>query len=794
MTPRSGRAPLAALLSTSLVALGMAVAVPASADTVDTSGPEITVKDSSVGADGRYRTAGFKLHDASKVDKVELNGVVKDLTDSTWSDVNGVKPGRFGGVEGANTLVAYDALGNTTTLEFVLDTTGPQVTVKDSSDGADGRFREVSFKLHDASKVAGLTLNGVEKDLTDNVWSDLNFVKPGAFGAVEGTNTLVVSDALGNETTLEFVLDTTGPEITVKPGSQGADGRFREVSFKLHDGSKVDKVELNGVVKDLTDNVWSDLNFVKPGAFGAVEGTNTLVVSDALGNETTLEFVLDTTGPEITVKPGSQGADGRFREVSFKLHDGSKVDKVELNGVVKDLTDNVWSDVNGVKPGTFGGVEGDNTIVAFDVLGNTTAMEFVLDTTGPTVTTKDDTIGGDGHYRSVSFKLHDASKVAGLTLNGVEKDLTDDVWSDLNFVKPGVFGAVEGTNTLVVSDALGNTTTVEFVLDNERPVVEITAPTAGASTSADEAGDVVLTATDNTLLRRIGANLYKDGTFYGPIGSTSAATAIGEASWTGSWALPTDLPAGSYTVRVGAFDLAGNWGGANVDIVIEESEGTEGEDADGTDTGDGLSLEGSTVSSTSVDGVPWILFDVYLSDPQNESTGNTAYLELTDGTNTTEIELGELVDGRLTGSVLWPGAELEEDGTPSAFPDWALVDGTWTRSEGEYAWTLGDVSATLRVNPELQVEIAYPTDAGPQVTDGVEELEPVETEDDAVAEQAVAVDTDTSAEPVADTADASATGSELATTGAPTAWLALGAVLLIAAGGSFLFLRRRVRA
>lgn len=178
------------------------------------------------------------------------------------------------------------------------DTTAPQVTVKEGEQltrGADGRYAKVSFKLHDEGKVDRLTLNGVEKDLTDDVWSDLNGVVPGVFGAVEGRNTLVVRDVAGNTTTVTFVLDTTGPQVTVKDGESftvGADGTYSRVSYKLHDPAKVDRLTLNGVVKDLTDNTWSDLNHVVPGAFGAVEGENTLVVLDSLGNATTVVFTL----------------------------------------------------------------------------------------------------------------------------------------------------------------------------------------------------------------------------------------------------------------------------------------------------------------------------------------------------------------------------------------------------------------------------------------------------------------------------------------------------------------------
>ncbi|GAB4085989.1 hypothetical protein GCM10028784_26190 [Myceligenerans cantabricum] len=105
-------------------------------------------------------------------------------------------------------------------------------------------------------------------------------------------------------------------------------------------------------------------------------------------------------------------------------------------------------------------------------LRDLTVTATPTDGTDPTVTVKDGaqfTRGADGTYSKVSFKLYDAGRIDRLTLNGVEKDLVDNVWSDLNFVRPGVFGALEGDNTLVVRDVAGNTTTVEFVLESPVP-------------------------------------------------------------------------------------------------------------------------------------------------------------------------------------------------------------------------------------------------------------------------------------------------------------------------------------
>ncbi len=86
----------------------------------DTVAPTITVKSGSKNFDGTYRTVSFTLFDEGKVDYLTLNGVVMDLTDRSRSQLNGVKPGRFGARTGRNELKVYDIAGNVTTLTFVL--------------------------------------------------------------------------------------------------------------------------------------------------------------------------------------------------------------------------------------------------------------------------------------------------------------------------------------------------------------------------------------------------------------------------------------------------------------------------------------------------------------------------------------------------------------------------------------------------------------------------------------------------------------------------------------------------
>lgn len=297
-------------LASALVVAGPATAALAET-AVDTVKPVVTLDDAPAVFNGA--AVDFVIHATDDVELTKIvgnlykDGVLFKSTQVTATGLAGTHTVDLGSLaDGAYSLKynARDAAGNvaqTKTFDFVIDNTAPTVTVKAESVASAGRYKSVSFKLFDAGKIDKVEINGFTKDLSNNAWSDVNGVKPGSNGAVEGTNTLVAYDVAGNAATVTFVLDTTGPVITVKPESLGSNGFYREVSFKLHDPALVDLVVLNGQTKDLSNNAWSDLNGVKPGTFGAVEGLNTLVAQDALGNTSTVDFTVDTIKPVLTL-------------------------------------------------------------------------------------------------------------------------------------------------------------------------------------------------------------------------------------------------------------------------------------------------------------------------------------------------------------------------------------------------------------------------------------------------------------------------------------------------------------
>lgn len=120
-------------------------------------------------------------------------------------------------------------------------------------------------------------------------------------------------------------------------------------------------------------------------------------------------------------------------------------------------------------------------------------------------------------------------------------------------------------------------------------------------------------------------------------------------------------------------------------------------------------LAGSVAVGECINDAPYISYTVTLTDPDGQvAGGGSASLLLSSGANSVTIPLGTLVDGELSGKVLWPGASVDGAGNPTGWPGWAFVDGEWVETTGNFAWTRGSISAVLQVNPDLAVPLSYP--------------------------------------------------------------------------------------
>ena len=124
------------------------------------------------------------------------------------------------------------------------------------------------------------------------------------------------------------------------------------------------------------------------------------------------------------------------------------------------------------------------------------------------------------------------------------------------------------------------------------------------------------------------------------------------------------------------------------------------------------SLEGTLVQSQCVDGIPWVVYDVKLVDPDGLSADDgTATFTFTAAAHPGESFVTTVPLG--AGSLLWPGASAEpnEDGSftatnwPGYTPD---VDGWAAVGDENYGWTRDGVDVTIEVDTSMTVSLAYP--------------------------------------------------------------------------------------
>lgn len=164
---------------------------------------------------------------------------------------------------GEFTFMATDTAGNVTKVKVIIsniDKTPPEVT------NVINGFA-YNTNVAPAFNEGTATLNG------DTFTS-------GTTVSTEGNYTLVVTDAVGNGTTVSFTIDKTAPVVSGVVNNQYTK---EGVTPTFNEGTAT----LNG-------------NTFISGTIVSTEGTYTIIVRDVAGNETTVTFTIDKTAPSLT--------------------------------------------------------------------------------------------------------------------------------------------------------------------------------------------------------------------------------------------------------------------------------------------------------------------------------------------------------------------------------------------------------------------------------------------------------------------------------------------------------------
>jgi LPXTG-motif cell wall-anchored protein len=429
----------------------------------------------------------------------------------------------------------------------------------------------------------------------------------------------------------------------------------------------------------------------------------------------------DLTGPTVTVKPESEGSDGVYRSVSFKLNDPSKVDYVTVNGLKKDLSDNVWSDLNGVRPGVFGAVEGVNTLVVFDTLGNSTTITFTLEAQFDAPTVKIDSIESDrsgdgGHYTdeqvtvSVSvgkgtFDLvrgHVAVYDANGKSVGASVKQTKDPASWQLVLDAGM---APGTYHVLASaiDANGNTAQQEKatfeIVAYQAPGVEITAPGHGTESTVGETVDVDALVTEGTHGTASVVLKVTDAAGAETVHPLHGVSSLARSVGTTYRAALEGLEPGTYELKATVADTTGHEAGEvsseSVSITVKATDASGG-DEDGDDTGggddggsgtdtDGTDTDGTDTDGTGTDGTD-------TGDGSGTSSGSTDTRStggLADGGSIGDAALVLPAEPSLQGSA---GSGSADSGSTGSA---ATTDASSGTSTGALATTGADTAGIL---------------------------------------------------------------------------------------------------
>lgn len=475
---------------------------------------------------------------------VTVNGVAADVSGDSFT-ATGVSL-----TEGDNSLVAtaIDQVGlsvDSQAVVVVLDTLPPTVTIDElpvlTSDAAITVTGTVSDPHLDT-----VTVNGVVATVTDVQWVVVDLPLS------EGQNSIVATavDTLNHSADSaprNVERDSTPPTIIITDPANGAqlDIRTVTVTGTVSDPNLQD-VRVGAVVATVDGNTFTAVDVALP------EGESSLiaVATDTLdntGQSDPVQITVDTLPPIVSLDPPPDPLVGDPLVTVSGQIDEPHLESLTVNGQPAAISDDTFTAEVTL-------VEGMNTITAtardtFNHEAVSNEIFYQLDTTGPVLVVETPEPGellGAAAVDVTGTVVDDS--ISTVTVNGYGADKVGEAFSldalPLN----------EGPNTITVvaSDIVGNSTTVEVPVDVDSlaPVVTITTPTDG-SIAFGRTIPVAGTVVDSHL-----ASVTVNGVPAAVVGTAFSVDAL-------------PLGDGSNTITAIAIDALGREGSATVTVMLD---------------------------------------------------------------------------------------------------------------------------------------------------------------------------------------------------------------------------------
>ena len=568
--------------------------------------------------------------------------------------------------EGPHTVVirAIDNAGNSVTamVTFVVDTVPPSLSITSPDDGSvlSTTWVEISWSATDATT----TVTGYEYRINSGgVWSEWSGITLDLMhnftGLADGQHIIEVRayDLLGNmaEARLDVTIDTLGPQVDFTSPVGGSCINTGEVTISWTGDDATTAVA--GYQYRINGGDWKPIGLAESITLELPDGEYTIEVMayDIVDNEgiTSLYFIMDSTDPTVTIVEPNDGAylDSGDVHVEWTGDDatsGIKSYQYRING-------GAWSENTTATSHIFTGLADGVYVIevrSWDRSNNSASVQVsvTVDTVPPTIDIESPQEGAYLDDRSITVAWSSTDPASELV--GLKYRLDSGAWSELIALQDLRFeGLADGLHTVEIKlfDLAGNnsTATVAFTVDTTKPTLIIDSPIGGAHLDSKDV-TVEWSATDATGIA--GYQYRIDG------GAWSENTTMTGHTFTG-------LADGKHTVQVRAYDLAGNFVEAYVDLFVDT---TDPEIIAHTPSGTGVPVDTSISATFSEEMVhDSLVFTISGADGVISWQGNTA----------TFSPYSDLVFGR-TYSVSVYGKDLSGNSVTAQWTFTAVPNGT----------------------------------------------------------------------------------------------------------------------
>jgi len=655
---------------------------------------EYSVTATATDANGNTATAtetGGNIDITSPLVNLDAQGSTNDTTPTISGNTDQAPGSRV-------SITVTDSAGNTQTFDAIVENDGT-FSVDVPAELADGNFTVTATVTDDAGNQDSATTQGNIDTAAPTLSLDPQDIGNDTTPLISGTTdlpqgstvTLVVTDSLGNQQTIEAVVDESGGFSAEVPSAL-AEGNYSVTATAVDGNGNTASVTENGGIIDTTAPLLSlnpvgsgnDSTPTLSGSTDLPEGSVvSLTVVDSAGNTQTINTLVDANG-NFSVDVPPELADGDFTVTATAEDEAGN-----------EVTDNATGNIN------------------------TNAPTLVLDGQGET---NDSTplISGTTSLPEGSTVTLTVTDSAGNT-----QTITATVGTDGTFSADVTTPLADGAYTVTASatDGDGNTTTVTDnggVVDTTAPTLTLenpgstgdTTPTLSGTTDLPEGSTVTLVVTDSA-------------------GNTQTINALVDANGNFSVDVPNALADGDFTVTATATDSAGNTANANTTGNVDSEAplltlDTQGATSDVTPTITGTTdvAPGTLVTITVVDAngnsqsfqaavqadgtfsadVPSALAegDFTVTATVSDAQGNTATANETNGSIDTQapiVNVNPLDSGNDTTPVISGNTDL---------PEGAVVVITVTDSNGDTQ----TINALVDADGNFATEVLSPLPEG----------------------------------------------------------------------------------